>query len=276
MYKHIFGPVPSRRLGVSLGVDLVNSKSCNMNCVFCECGGTTNFTIRRQRFKDPNEITREIADVIKKVTPDYITFSGAGEPTLSTDMGYIINWIHEHTSCKVCVITNSLLLADEKVVEEIKNADLIIPTINSTDNEIFRKINRAGVGNIESIKIGLRNLSAVYKGQVYLETFIIEGINDSDAHTDAMAEFLKTIKFTKLQLNSLDRGGAESWVMPASPQILNHIKNRYIQNGITNVEIVGNIKDIVNKLEINEELLSNMKSKRNYNQSELEKIYKIK
>lgn len=274
MYKHVFGPVPSRRLGVSLGVDLVNPKSCNMNCVFCECGATRKLTTKRQRFKDIKEIEKEISEVIKKVTPDYITFSGMGEPTLSLDIKNIIDYIHKNTKSKVCVITNSLLLKDMDVVNDIKDADLIIPTLNTTDEQIFKKINRATGSSIEDVKRGLENLSKIYKGEVYLETFIIEGLNDSDIHTDEMAKFLKNIRFTKLQLNSLDRIGAESWVKPAKFETLERIKERYIKDGIKNVEIVGKIKEISEKLDIDEELIKNMETKRRYKEEEINKIYK--
>lgn len=160
MFKHVFGPVPSRRLGISLGVDLVLPKSCNMNCIFCECGATKKLTLKRERFKDPEEVKEEIKEVLKKIKPDYITFSGSGEPTLSKDIGEIIDWIKEHTDVKVCVITNGLLLEDGKVIEDIKKADLIIPTLNSVDNLIFKKINRPSVeSDISQVMGGLRNLS---------------------------------------------------------------------------------------------------------------------
>lgn len=276
MYKHVFGPVPSRRLGISLGVDLVTPKSCNMNCVFCECGATKKLTLKRERFKNPEEIKEEIGKVLENITPDYITFSGSGEPTLSKDIGEIISWIKKHTNVKVCVITNGLLLNDGKVIEEIKEADLIIPTLNSIDNMIFKKINRPSAEvDVSQLMGGLRNLSEKYLGNIFIETFIIEGLNDSDEHTEKMAKFLKNLKFTKLQLNSLDRAGTEKWVKPASEKTLKNIKEKYEELGITNVEIVSKMKAVEKKLEVNEELLKNMKEKREYTEEELKKIYNI-
>ena len=276
MFNHVFGPVPSRRLGMSLGVDLVTGKSCNMNCIFCECGRTTGLTTERRRFKDPEEVKKEIKLALEEVTPDYITFSGSGEPTLSLDLGEIIEWIKKNTTVKVCVITNSLLLDDMKVVEELKNADLIIPTINSVDNLIFKKINRPSVNdNIDRVMKGIENLSRYYKGDTYLECFIIEGLNDSDEHTDRMAKFLKPLHFTKLQLNSLDREGAESWVKPASMETLEKVKERYIHNGIENVEIIKKLQERKDKIEMDEELVRNMETKRKYSAEELKKIYKM-
>lgn len=276
MFKHVFGPVPSRRLGISLGVDLVLPKSCNMNCIFCECGATKKLTLKRERFKDPEEIKEEIKEVLKKIKPDYITFSGSGEPTLSKDIGEIIDWIKEHTDVKVCVITNGLLLDDPVVVNEIKNADLIIPTLNSVDNMIFKKINRPSVSSdISQIMAGLKNLSEKYLGEIYLESFIIEGLNDSDEHTEKMVKFLKNIKFTKLQLNSLDRVGTEKWVKATSQEILRRIKDKYVELGIENVEIISEMKEIDEKIDIDQELIKNMKEKREYKEEELKKIYNI-
>lgn len=275
MYKHIFGPVPSRRLGISLGVDLVKPKSCNMNCVFCECGATPKLSTERESFKDIKEVENEIADILKEIKPDYITFSGSGEPTLSSDLGKIIDWIKNNTDVKVCLITNSLLLNNDEVIDEVLKADLIIPTLNSVDDEIFHKINRPGDEvHISMLMSGLKKLSAKYKGEVFLETFIIEGLNDGREHIEKMADFLKEIRFTKLQLNSLARRGAEDWVKPASIECLNNVKNIFAENGIKNVEIVKELPEIENKLEMKKDLIENMKAKRSYSEAEIEKIFK--
>lgn len=277
MYKHVFGPVPSRRLGISLGVDLVKPKSCNMNCVFCECGATPKLADKREHFKDIKEVESEIKSVLKDVKPDYITFSGSGEPTLSKDLGEIINWIKDNTDANVCLITNSLLLNDDEVINEVLRADLIIPTLNSVDDEIFHKINRPSKDiHISMVMSGLQKLSAVYNGKIYLETFIIEGLNDGEEHIKKMAEFLKTIKFTKIQLNSLARKGAERWVKPASIKVLNSVKKIFIENGINNVEIVKELSERKEKIEMEEDLIENMKSIREYSEEEMKKIFKIK
>ncbi|MHD0318636.1 radical SAM protein [Fusobacterium sp. THCT1E2] len=277
MYKHVFGPVPSRRLGISLGVDLVKPKSCNMNCVFCECGATPKLAEQRESFKDIKEVENEIQSVLKDVKPDYVTFSGSGEPTLSKDLGEIINWIKDNTDVNVCLITNSLLLNDDEVIKEVQRADLIIPTLNCVDDDIFHKINRPSKDiHISMIMSGLQKLSAVFKGKIYLETFIIEGLNDSEDHIKRMAEFLKTIRFTKIQLNSLARRGAESWVKPASIEALNNVKRIFAENGIENVEIVKELSERKEKIEMEKDLIENMKSIREYSEEEMEKIFKIK
>ena len=276
MFKHVFGPVPSRRLGVSLGVDLVTPKSCNMNCVFCECGATRELKLKRESFKDIDEVKNEILEAIKIVKPDYITFSGSGEPTLSKDLGKIIEWIKSNLEIKVCVITNSLLLEDNEVVKELEKADLIMPTLNSVDNLIFKKINRPSAQiDVSQVMKGIENLSKKYKGKIYIESFIIEGLNDSNEHTEKMVAFLKNINFTKLQLNTLDRPGTENWVQPASYETMQRIKNKYLELGISNVEIVKEMKELDKKIEVNEELLKNMKEKREYSEKDLKKIFKI-
>ncbi len=277
MYKHVFGPVPSRRLGISLGVDLVKPKSCNMNCVFCECGATPKLADKRKSFKDIKEVENEIKAVLKDVKPDYVTFSGSGEPTLSKDLGEIINWIKDNTNVSVCLITNSLLLNNDEVIKEVQRADLIIPTLNSVDDDIFHKINRPSKDiHISMIMSGLQKLSAVFKGRIYLETFIIEGLNDGEEHIKRMAEFLRTIKFTKIQLNSLARRGTESWVKPASIEALNNVKKIFAENGIENVEIVKELSERKEKIEMEEDLIENMKSIREYSEEEMKKIFKIK
>jgi len=188
MYKHVFGPVPSRRLGISLGVDLVVSKSCNLNCIFCECGATKKIQLKRQRFKDMNEILNEIQSVLKDIKPDYVTFSGSGEPTLSLDLGNISKAIKEDLKFKgkICLITNSLLLADKQVIKELEYIDLIIPTLNTLKQDIFEKIVRPDYRtSVDEIRKGFINLNdsnykgkTVYNGEAFDKGQKIEFIID--------------------------------------------------------------------------------------------------
>ena len=276
MYKYLFGPVPSRRLGISLGLDLVAPKTCNMNCVFCECGVTRDLVTERKSYIDIEEAKKEILDILKTVKPDCITFSGDGEPTLSSDLGEMINWIKDNTDVNVVVITNSGLLHDKKVRDEINRADIVIPTLNSVNEITMKKINRPKATiKIDEIKEGIKALGNEFKGKIYLETFIIEGINDSLEELDGLYEFLKDVNYTKLQLNRLDRPGTEKWVQPASFERLHFIKKYLEEKGLHNVEILGKFHIADNeKIEKNEELVENMKAKRIYSQEELNAIYK--
>ena len=282
MYKHVFGPVPSRRLGISLGVDLVVSKSCNLNCIFCECGATKKIQLERQRFKDMNEILEEISTVLKDIKPDYITFSGSGEPTLSLDLGNISKAIKEDLKYegKICLITNSLLLADENLMKELEYIDLIVPTLNTLTQDIFEKIVRPDYRtSVEEIRKGFINLNkSNYKGKIWIEIFILENINDSDKNFVDIANFFKSenIRYDKIQLNTIDRVGAERDLKAISFEKISRAKKILEENGLNNIEIIKSLGELEEdkKIQVNQELLDNMKQKRLYQEEEINKIFK--
>ena len=282
MYKHVFGPVPSRRLGISLGVDLVVSKSCNLNCIFCECGATKKIQLERQRFKDMNEILEEISAVLKDIKPDYITFSGSGEPTLSLDLGNISKAIKEDLKYqgKICLITNSLLLADVNLMKELEYIDLIVPTLNTLTQDIFEKIVRPDYRtSVEEIRKGFINLNkSNYKGKIWIEIFILENINDSDENFVDIANFLKSenIRYDKIQLNTIDRVGAERDLKAISFEKISRAKKILEENGLNNIEIIKSLGELEEdkKIQVNQELLDNMKQKRLYQEEEIDKIFK--
>lgn len=282
MYKHVFGPVPSRRLGISLGVDLVVSKSCNLNCIFCECGATKKIQLKRQRFKDMNEILNEIQSVLKDIKPDYVTFSGSGEPTLSLDLGNISKAIKEDLKFKgkICLITNSLLLADKQVIKELEYIDLIIPTLNTLRQDIFEKIVRPDYRtSVDEIRKGFSNLNnSNYKGKIWIEIFILENINDSEENFIEIANFLNSenIRYDKIQLNTIDRVGAERDLKAISFDKILKAKKILEENGVHDVEIIKSLSELEEnqKIQINKELLDNMKQKRLYQEEEINKIFK--
>ena len=282
MYKHVFGPVPSRRLGVSLGVDLVVSKSCNLNCIFCECGATKKIQLKRQRFKDMNEILNEIQSVLKNIKPDYITFSGSGEPTLSLDLGNISKAIKENLKYKgkICLITNSLLLADKQVIKELEYIDLIIPTLNTLRQDIFEKIVRPDYRtSVDEIRKGFINLNnSNYKGKIWIEIFILENINDNKENFIEIANFLNSenIRYDKIQLNTIDRVGAERDLKAISYDKIFKAKEILEENGLHNIEIIKSLSELEEnqKIQTNQELLYNMKQKRLYQEEEINKIFK--
>ena len=282
MYKHVFGPVPSRRLGISLGVDLVVSKSCNLNCIFCECGATKKIQLERQRFKDMNEILNEVQSVLKDIKPDYITFSGSGEPTLSLDLGNISKAIKEDLKYKgkICLITNSLLLANQEVIKELEYIDLIVPTLNTLKQDIFEKIVRPDYRtSVDEIKKGFINLnSSNYKGKIWIEIFILENINDSEENFIEIANFLNSenIRYDKIQLNTIDRVGAERDLKAISFDKILKAKRILEENGLHNIEIIKSLNELEEnqKIQVNQELLDNMKQKRLYQEEEINKIFK--
>ena len=235
--QYIFGPVISRRLGLSLGIDLIPFKTCSLDCVYCECGKTNQLVIERREYVPTAEVTAEL-DKYLQSNPniDYLTFSGSGEPTLHSGLGQIIDFIKEnYPRYKISLLTNSTLFPQEGVIEEVKDLDLIVPSLDAVSEDIFNKINRpiSGVRAAEIIK-GLESLRASFAGQLWLEIFIIPGINDHREELQLFKKALQRIRPDKIQLNSLDRLGTENWVPPVAPKDLELIA-QYLGN---NIEIV--------------------------------------
>lgn len=207
MIKYIFGPVPSRRLGISLGVDIIPYKTCTLDCLYCECGSTSELTLERKRFVDPGVVVEQIKGVIAgEKYIDYITFSGAGEPTLSIDIGEIITRIKGMTDIPVAVLTNGTLLYLEEVRRDLAPADLVLPSLDAVTPAVFNKINHPHKElDIHRIIQGLIDFRKEYRGKIWLEIFIAKSINDTPDELNKIYETAKKINPDKVQLNSLDR-----------------------------------------------------------------------
>ncbi len=223
--SYIFGPVPSRRLGVSLGVDLVPFKTCSLNCIYCECGKTTNLTLERKEYAPVKEVLRQLENFLTlKRKIDYITFSGSGEPTLNSRIGEIILKIKKMTATPVAVLTNGTLLYQAEVRRELCAADVVLPNLDAVRKESFLKINQPAENlTLEQHLEGLRKFSAEFKGQIWLEVFIVPQINDSPEELQEMADFIFSLKVDKVQLNTLDRPPAFNFVKSASFEQLEKI-----------------------------------------------------
>jgi len=241
-YSALFGPVHSRRLGRSLGIDLVPFKTCSYNCVYCECGRTTVETTRRQEFFPTRKVLDELRDYLS-CSPelDYITFSGSGEPTLSSSIGEVIRFLKDnYPSYRLAVLTNGSLLVRPEVREELLPADVILPTLSSVFDETHRKIHRPAPGiTAMDIVEGLECLRNEYSGEIWLEIFIIPGINTSAEELDGLRAAIDRIRPDRVHLNTLDRPGAEEWVRPASIAELEEIRRVLGISGIGAVEPVG-------------------------------------
>ncbi len=189
MYKYLFGPVPSRRLGISLGVDLVTHKICSLDCVYCECGHTTNLTCERKEYVPLEAVLKELDHYFKNnQDPDYITFSGSGEPTLNTAIGKVIEFIKENKKdVSVALLTNGTLFSQKHVRDDVINADLIIPSLDAVSLIAFRKINRPCPDlNLEEYIQGLIDLRSEFKGDIWIEVLIIPGYNDSQENLESL------------------------------------------------------------------------------------------
>jgi len=247
IYKHLFGPVISRRLGVSLGIDLVPFKVCPMNCVYCEVGETTNLTCKTDEYVPFDEIICELDDYITHNPKlDYITFSGSGEPMLHSRLGEIVSYIKKsYPNYKLALITNSVLLTNPKLLHDIIDVDLIMPSLDAVSHDIFKAINRPSIEvNPDEIVKALIELRKSFKGQIWLEIFLIEGVNDSDKELNLLLEATRKIKPDRVQLNSLDRPGVEAWVKAMNPQRLQEIRDYFaLELGETStIEVIAKVQ----------------------------------
>ncbi len=226
--KYLFGPVPSRRLGISLGVDLVPYKVCSLNCVYCEVGRTTSLTIERKEYIPINEVIEELQDYLnQKPELDFITFSGQGEPTLNSGLGKVINFIKDnYPEYKVAVITNGTLFSVKEVRNEVSRANVLLPSLDAVSELSFLKINRPNKYlNIDEIVTGLIRLREEFKGKIFLEIFFIPGLNDTNEELKLLKETTQKIKPDLVQLNTLDRPRTEDFVKSVTQKELLRIKD---------------------------------------------------
>lgn len=226
--KHLFGPVASRRLGRSLGVDPIPPKTCTFDCIYCEVGRTTHHTIARADYVPPEDILAEIEEFFASGgQADYVTFSGSGEPTLSRAIGALIRECKRRFRVPVAVITNGSLLADPAVREDLAEADLVIPSLDSAREETFRAVNRPLPGiTVDTVIEGLVEFTKAFKGRVWLEVLLVDGVNDSPADIEALAEAVARIRPERVQLNTVIRPPAESFARPVSRKALESAAER--------------------------------------------------
>lgn len=225
-FKCVFGPVVSRRLGISLGVDLVPHKTCSLDCVYCECGRTTQKTMQPGEFVPTGEVIKELSDVLSKGPKlDFVTFSGSGEPTLHVGLGEIINYIKQRfPQYRTALLTNGVHFFDPALRQRVIPFDVIVPSLDAVSQPVFKKINR-GCSQLNAAEIveGLVLLRKEFAGELWLEIFIVPGINDTPGELSSLKTAAERIQPNRIQFNSLDRPGTEAWVAPASKERLEEI-----------------------------------------------------
>ena len=239
-HKFLFGPVPSRRLGISLGVDLVPYKTCTMDCIYCESGATTNLTLERKEFFPLSDVLSELKAYLDTDPElDFVTFSGAGEPTLYSEIGSVVKFIKEnYPQYKVALLTNGMLLSDQKTFDDVKSVDLIVPSLDAADEATFKKINRPSENfDFSSLIDSLRKFRELSNAQFILEIFIVPGVNNTPEALSGFADAVEYIHPDKVQLNSLDRPGTEAWVPKMTEEGMQKVKQA-IQGSVP-IEIVG-------------------------------------
>jgi len=239
MYRYLFGPVPSRRLGISLGIDLVPMKTCTLNCIYCECGRTTDLTLDRKEYVPLDAVKAEYRHYLAHHRkPDYVTFSGSGEPTLNRSIGEIIRFIQSREpKVPVAVLTNGTLFFDRQVRSELKEASVVIPSLDAATDTVFRKINRPHPHlNMDAIIDGLVRFRKEYSGQLWLEVFILPGLNDTDAELTVLKQAIEKIAPDRIQLNTLDRPGTVNDIRAADRTELARVLDFW---NLKNAEIIA-------------------------------------
>ena len=223
--RYLFGPVPSRRLGRSLGVDIVPMKTCTQNCIYCQLGKDAPQTLQRKDYVSIEAVLSELEQKIDAgLDADFITISGSGEPTLHSQLGKLIDGIRIITEIPVAVITNGTLLSDPAVRQDCCKADVVLPSLDAGDSETFKKMNHPHADlDFKQFVDGLVRFRSEYTGQLWLEVFFCEGINTDDTSVRNIAEQIRRINPDKVQINTSVRPIVHAEAARVSEQRLNEI-----------------------------------------------------
>ncbi len=230
--QYLYGPVPSRRLGLSLGVDIVPIKTCTLDCVYCQLGRTSKKTIERKNFIDIERVLSELKTRLEKeLHADYITIGGSGEPTLNSQLGELIDGIREITDIPVAILTNGTLFYRQDVRDDCAKADVVLPSLDAGDEQTFQKINRPHRDiSIDKLILGLSEFRNSYKGQIWLEVFLVEGFNTDDTQITNLKLAIRRIRPDKIQLNTAVRPAAEKFVKIPDEKKLRDIAKKLGEN----------------------------------------------
>lgn len=240
--NHVFGPVPSRRLGQSLGIDTIPLKTCNWNCVYCQLGRSTPLTNERREYVLDENIFFELERALKAHADggiDWVTFVGSGEPTLHIYLGDMIRRVKRMTTLPVAVITNGSLLYQPEVREELSAADAVLPTLDAGTAELYRRINRPHPQiTFERLVDGLIAFRKEYRGKLWVEVMLVRGLNDTTEALEDIAKILERVKPDAVHINLPTRPPVETWVQPTDEEGL-----------LRAMSILGNIAKVVHPAE---------------------------
>ena len=226
--KYLYGPVPSRRLGRSLGIDIIPLKHCTLDCVYCQLGRTTQKTLKRRDYVPVEAVLSELKDALKEgLEADFITISGSGEPTLNSRLGDLINGIKKITSISAAIMTNGTLLYRPDVRADCAKADVVVPSLDAGDEAAFRKVNRPHRDiSIEKLVDGLVAFRKEFTGRIWLEVFLVEGLNTDTAEIEKIKGLIKRISPDKVQLNTAVRPTADPAIRKVDAEKLEIIARR--------------------------------------------------
>lgn len=246
MFKYIFGPVPSRRLGRSLGVNVIPSKICSMNCIYCEVGQTKALTVSRKPYIKASDIMAELKEYYEKLAPgiDVITVTGAGEPTLNSELKAILDGIKTITDKPVAILTNSTMLHVKEVYDALLGFDIVVPSLDGATRESFNKVTLPHESiAVKDIINNLKRFSREYKGKLFLEILLCKDVNDSDAEVVALAEAIKDIKADKIQVGTISRPPAFSDAKRVDDERMLEVAKYFRALGLP-AEATGGFKDV--------------------------------
>jgi wyosine [tRNA(Phe)-imidazoG37] synthetase (radical SAM superfamily) len=225
-HRFVYGPVASRRLGFSLGVDIIPFKTCTLDCLYCQLGSTGRTTIRRRSWFPPREVLAQVQAALdsgQKI--DAITFSGSGEPTLNKDLGRIIRAIKRVTRIPVAVLTNGTLLTRRDVRRDLAAADIVVPSLDAVPAGLFRRVNRPHPSLLNAKIIdGLARFRDEYRGEIRLEIMLVKGVNDSPNHIEALKAAVARIRPDRIELNTVVRPPADRRARPLGPADLRRVR----------------------------------------------------
>lgn len=246
-YKYLYGPVPSRRLGRSLGVDIVPHKVCSYDCVYCQLGRTTELTCRPRPLVNRQDVIAELKSWLSSSdAADYITFAGSGEPTLNTELAGMINETLCITDIPVAVITNGSLLSNADVRRAVMEVDVLLPSLDAGTEETFHRINRPAEGIPYGVMVdGLIHTRQEFEGKFHLEVMLVRGLNDSESELSALAEMIQRIGPDKIQVNTVERPSRSGEVSAVSQETLDRAAGMFGPSSevVTSREICDNVWD---------------------------------
>ena len=235
--KYVFGPVPSRRLGQSLGVDTIPLKTCNWNCVYCQLGRSVPLAHERREYVPRKAILEELKTALAAHSPgeiDWLTFVGSGEPTLHNGLGWLITEVKALTDLPIAVITNGSLLYLPEVRRELQPADAVLPSLDAGSPDLYRRLNRPHPeATFERLIDGLATFRREYTGQLWVEIMLVRDLNDSEEALSSMAAVLQMIRPDEVHINLPTRPPVETWVQPPDEEGL--LRARSILGAIAHI-----------------------------------------
>ena len=220
--RYVYGPVASRRLGRSLGIDLVPFKTCSFDCVYCQLGRTTRKTLERREYVPAERIFADLEKKLSRVSEfDHVGIAGSGEPTLHSGLGEIIRGIKQRTDKPVAVLTNGSLLGDRRVQDDLRDADVVMPSLDAGDARLFGYVNRPHPElDFERVVDGLIEFRARFLKPVWLEVFLLSGVTGLREEVEKIAALCRRIRPDRIQLNTVARPPAEDYAFPVSAELL--------------------------------------------------------